>query len=606
MKKIYASILAFGVAFGATAQMAQQSAQLVKGITNSSTIALEQTVSTPSVFATGDTIGGLYYDFSVSANWTFGNEAGTTGSWVIGTDAPSGDFPIDVILSATAANGFALYDSDLLCGTDNAFVQMANPVDLSGEASVAIRFQQYYSKFQDQTFVEVSTDGTNWTSYEVNAAVAVNAATDNPDELEVNISGVAANQPQVWVRFRFMGACDYAWMIDDVVFVEGAASDLAMNDVWHGDIINAFEYQQIPLAQAREVVIGATCENRGAVAQTNAIYTFDISDGSSSVASGTFPANNVSMASTAYDTTWYDSGFTPSELGDYTVTVSVASDEVDEVPGNNEEISAFKMTNNIYAHDDEDNIEFILTGGDIDGTTTSNEFKVGVYYEMSAAANLTAVQVAFGRLTTTTACIVEVFESSDLSNALATTVYDILPSEVGSGGVSILVDILIEDGEGILLDADVIYLISIGNTGEGEELYIEASAGDADNGQLRYGPFGVGGSIDWYTGYTTSPTIRGNFDATISVEENEDVSGVTIYPNPTTDNLNINFVSKENQNVTINVIGVDGGLVFSENLTTKVGQASRTTVDFANLAKGIYMVQLVGANSSLTERVIVQ
>ena len=84
------------------------------------------------------------------------------------------------------------------------------------------------------------------------------------------------------------------------------------------------------------------------------------------------------------------------------------------------------------------------------------------------------------------------------------------------------------------------------------------------------------------------------------------MSGVTIYPNPTTDILNINFVSKEDQNVTINVIGVDGALVFSENLTTKIGQASRTTVDFANPAKGIYMVQLVGLNASLTQRVVVQ
>ena len=606
MKKIYASMLAFGVAFGATAQMAQHSVQQIKKIANhSNTVGLQQPVSTPSVFAAGDTIGGLYYDFSVSANWTFGNEGGTTGSWVVGTDVPSGDFPTDGILSTTAANGFALYDSDLICGSsDNAFLQLANPVDLSGEASVAVRFQQHYRKYQDQTFVEVSVDGANWTSYEVNDALDVNATTDNPDLVEVNISGTAANQAQVWVRFRFMGACDYSWQVDDFAFVEGAASDLAMNDVWHGDIINAFEYQQIPLAQAQEVVIGATCENRGAIAQTNAIYTYDISDGSTSVASGTFPASNVSIASTAYDTTWYASGFTPSALGDYTVTVSVAADQVDETPSDNEETSVFRMTDNIYAHDDEDNVEFILTGTDADGNTP--EFKIGVYYEMSAAANLTAVQVAFGRLTTTAACIVEVFEAGDLSNALATTVYDILPGDVGDGSVSILVDILIEDGDGILLDADAVYLISIGNTGEGEELYIEASAGDADRGQLRYGPFGAGGSIDWYTGYTTSPTIRGNFDATISIEENEDVSGVTIYPNPTTDNLNINFVSKEDQNVTINVIGVDGALVFSENLTTKVGQASRTTVDFANLAKGIYMVQLVGANSSLTERVVVQ
>jgi len=48
MKKIYASMLAFGVVFGASAQVAMQSAQQVKTKANVNTIALEQPVSAPS------------------------------------------------------------------------------------------------------------------------------------------------------------------------------------------------------------------------------------------------------------------------------------------------------------------------------------------------------------------------------------------------------------------------------------------------------------------------------------------------------------------------------------------------------------------------------
>lgn len=602
-------MLAFGVVFGASAQVAMQSAQQVKTKANVNTIALEQPVSAPSVAATGDTISGLYYDFSNSSDWTFGNLSGTTDSWVIGTAVPAGDFPIDGIESTTASNGFALYDSDLYCGSDDAYVQLANPVDLSGQGSVVVQFQQYYRNFQGQSFLEVSTDGTTWTTYEVNGALAVNAATSNPNNAQVNISSTAANASQVWIRFRYMGACDYAWMVDDVAFVEGASSDMQMLKVWHGDIINAFEYAQIPLAQAQEVVIGATSLNQGGDTQTGVTYSYDISAGGSSVSSGSFPANNASMISSGSDTTWYATGFTPSATGTYTVMVSVSSDQTDEVPANNDGESTFMVTDNIYAHDDEDNIEFQIYGGDVTGTTTANEYKAALYYEVFADATLTAVQVAFGANTTTSSCIIEVFDAvndQSLSNPIVTEVYDLAPGDVPTAGEVILVNIVINDGDGVQLDADGLYLISIGNTGEGEGLWILASDGDDDRGQLRYGPFGAGGSIDWYTGYTNSPMIRGNFDPTVGIVENEDVALVSIYPNPTSDNVNVNFVSKENQDVTINVIGVDGKLVFAKQLNTKAGQSSRTTIDVANLSAGIYMVQLTGANSSLTQRIVVQ
>lgn len=606
MKKVYASVVALGVAFSSFAQVTPATLQKTRTVENH-TVALEQPTVVHSAAATGDTINGLYYDFSTAANWSFGNEGGATDSWVIGTTVPAGDFPIAGIESTTAANGFALYDSDLYCSTgDNAYVQLVNSVDLTGFASVDLKFQQQYRKFQDQTFVEVSTDGTTWTSFEVNASIAVNDGTDNPDFAQVNISGaVAANPATVWIRFRFEGACDYAWMVDDVAFVEGAANDLKLTDVWHGDIINDWEYQQIPLAQVQEVVLGATCTNAGGAAQTNAIYTYDISDGSGSVDSGTFPAANASIAPTVSDTTWFATGFTPSAMETYTVSISVAGDQTDEIPGDNAGGSMFMITENIFAHDDVDNIEFQISGGD-NANGDPNEFKVGMYYTMIAEATITAVQIAFGGNTTTSSCIVEIFDAADLGTALATTVYDFQPGDIPTGGDINLVNILIDEADGIVLDAGTTYLLAVGNGTEGEDLWVLASDGDADFGQLRYGPFGVGMAVNWYTGYTTSPMIRGNFDATVGIEENQDVAGVSIYPNPASDVLNVGFVSKENQDITVNVISANGAMVHTQATTSKAGVSNTITLDTKALSSGIYMVQLVGANSTLTQRVVVQ
>jgi hypothetical protein len=606
MKKVYASVVAIVVAFSSFAQVTPTTLQKTRIVENH-TIALEEQPVVHSAAATGDTINGLYYDFSNAANWVVGNEISATYDWAIGTGVPSGDFPIEGIESTTAANGYALYDSDLFCASDDHYVQLANPVDLTGYGSVDVKFQQHYRQYQGASYVEVSTDGgTSWTAYQVNAGLVPNTGTDNPDFAQVNISGaVAANPSTVWIRFRYIGACDYSWMVDDVAFVEGASDDIVLTDVWHGDILLDWEYQQIPLAQVQEVVLGATVVNAGGAAQTNVIYTWDIADAAGSVASGTFPATNASIDPTVSDTTWYATGFTPSALGTYTVSVSAAGDQTDQVPLDNSGGSMFMVTEAIFAHDDEDNIEFQISGGE-DASMQANEYKVGMYYSILAEANLTSVQIAFGANTTTSTCIVEVFDAADLSTALTTTVYDFQPGNIPTAGDIVLIDILIEDGDGFVLDAGTTYLLAVGNGTVGEQLWVLASDGDADRGQLRYGPFGVGSAIDWYTGYTTSPMIRANFDATIGIEENQDVSGVSVYPNPASDVLNVAFVSKENQDVTVNVISANGGMVHTQAITGKAGVSNTVTLDTKALSAGIYMVQLVGAKSTLTQRVVVQ
>ncbi|MCF8276366.1 MAG: T9SS type A sorting domain-containing protein [Flavobacteriales bacterium] len=612
MKKIYTTLLAFSIAVGASAQFTSAPAQKSRLVDN--TVALGLPTETPSVAATGDTINGLYWDFSDQNAWTFGNAGTPSANWEFTTTGPYGDFSesYGALESTTAANGWAMFDSDALgtgSSVQDAWVQLANSVDLTGYSSVAVSFQQYYGKFNGFSYLEVSTDGSTWTTFEVNGNQGNNSSTDNPDLVVVNISGaVAANPSTVWIRFRYEGSWDYFWQVDDVAIVEGATNDLAVTKVWHGDINAAFEYQQIPLDQAQEVVIGVASTNQGGTVQNNLVYDYDISLGGSSVASGSFGATNTILNSTSSDTTWYSTGYTPSALGTYTVTVTVSADETDELPSNDQGTSTFKVTNFIYAHDDEDNIEFQIYGG-LDASDSPNEYKAAMYYEIFSDVTLTSVQTAFGANTTTSSCYVEVFDAvndQSFSNPLVTEVYDLQNGDISSGANINLVNILLNDGDGIDLLAGGVYLISIGNTGAGEDLWILASDGDDDRAQLRYGPFGAGSAIDWYTGYTTSPMIRANTDPSVGITENEDVSGLSVYPNPTSDLLNVAFVSKDNQNITVNVFNVTGALVQTEQRTVKVGQRNLITFDTEKLSSGMYMVQLVGANSTVTEQVVVR
>jgi hypothetical protein len=182
-------------------------------------------------------------DFSNTTNWTISNQVGNNDDWVIGTGVPAGAFAIGGILSTTASNGFALYDSDLLCSGDQiADLTTANPINCTGKTAVTLSFEQYYRRFDDSTLVLVSTDNVNWTGFPLNTTVLNNqfcpggTANVNPDIVTINISSVAANQATVWIRFEFYSpssfvgpggapGCGYAWMIDDVSLSEPASVD---------------------------------------------------------------------------------------------------------------------------------------------------------------------------------------------------------------------------------------------------------------------------------------------------------------------------------------------------------------------------------------------
>ena len=523
------------------------------------------------------------------------------------------------ISSTTASNGFLISDPDSAnhytygqpAATTYQILESyfaTDEIDLGASyPSLLLEFEQKF-RFNGNIdlVVEVSTDSINWTEYPVQGGVNSNSASDDPDLVSINISGAVGSSQTLFLRVGW-SVLAYYWMIDDMRIVQGLDNDLAMTSVWHGDFIGDWEYQQIPLAQTQEVIIGAACVNQGGTAQTNAIYTYDISNGGTSLASGTFPAETTNIGSTGRDTTWYATGFTPSALGDYTVTVSVEADQTDELLSNNEGESLFKMTNNIYAHDDEDNVEFQVSGGD-NTSGVANEYKIALYYSTVASGTLTAVQVAFAANTTTESCIVEVFDAindQDFADPIITEVYDLLPGDISAGAVPTFVNILIDGGDGVQLDADGLYLISIGNTGEGEDLWFLASDGDEDRAQLRYGPFGVGGAIDWYTGYTNSPMIRANFDPSVDVsEEVLAEKGFGIYPNPTTNNFTI--VLDKNANVqTVSLLSLEGKLIMDFTSMIAIGN-QKVEVSTANLASGIYLVSVVSAEGVGTQKIVVQ
>ncbi|TWF41358.1 alpha-glucosidase (family GH31 glycosyl hydrolase) [Chitinophaga polysaccharea] len=142
----------------------------------------------------------------------------------------------------------------------DTWVQTA-PINCAGKSSVILRFQhtfRYNNAFAAPgaaLLAGVSTDGIHWTDF--NVMNNVPAANDMfiPINQELNITKIAAHQPQVYIRFYWKGFYSWYWMIDDIELAEGYKKDLALTRLTsHTEEKNTF-------TQADELAI--TVKNSG-------------------------------------------------------------------------------------------------------------------------------------------------------------------------------------------------------------------------------------------------------------------------------------------------------------------------------------------------------
>ena len=333
-------------------------------------------------------------DFTTPGDWTI---ASNGDDWIIGTGiAPSGAYAINPLTSTSGGN-FALFDSDLMCsGNQDATITINIPINLTGISNVSMVFEEYYRKSQDQTYVGVSTNGgSTWTDFEVNSFIGVNDFNGmdqnaNPYSVTVNISSAAANQAAVLIRFRFVGGCDYAWMVDDVKLQETDNNDLVAVEGFYGFGANLIPYTRIPTSQITSASFMAKATNIGVVNQTNVILTADVNGGAFT---GTSAPQTIVAGTT--DSLFSTTQYTPVPCCvPLIVTLDITSDSIDSTPINNTTtFPPFEVSGNLtYAMDD-----YSLTPGTAGGSSpTDDEFEVGNRYDILYYDNAKNVEVYIG------------------------------------------------------------------------------------------------------------------------------------------------------------------------------------------------------------------
>jgi hypothetical protein len=173
----------------------------------------------------------------------------------------------------------------------------------------------------------------------------------------VDISDFAGGQSNVLIMFRYIGAYDWFWCIDDVKIISVAGNDLVLNQEFYNGINDATYtrfYDNIPIRQANAAIVqfGATYTNAGGAAQTNVRTIAQVNKDGAVIYSDSIIVDTLYSGDEM--STNFDSLFQPNfDTGMYAVSFALSADDIDENPSNNVINTNFEVTVNHYSMDND-------------------------------------------------------------------------------------------------------------------------------------------------------------------------------------------------------------------------------------------------------------
>jgi hypothetical protein len=596
MKKIYIGILAVAFAGTASAQIAKQSTKNAVNKFN--------TISEVPAKATVNEVKGITLwsnDFSTPSQWVSAN-AGTTatpphtaGDWTITTNASAG--PVVALNPAaftSVANGYAIINSDAAgaTATQNATIVTASSINLSANPNVSLVFQQTHRRYAESTYVIVSNDnGATWTEFEVNGTMATSTNAPNPQQVQVNISSVAGGQAAVKIGFKYIGAYDWFWAVDDVKITQTDDYDLSLNGMYwgtEGPWGARLPYYKMPVDQIAAVKFSGIVQNIGALTQNDVVFTATSGTYTGASAQGTLAPNMIDTLDAATD-------LTPTTVGTYAFGGAATSGATDAAPTNNAITNgSFDVSNFVYQRD---------KGTYSSGSFNQGEgFEVGNIYDIVADANIYSLNVFL-------------HPNTNVGAEIYATVYDIDPATgdfIYAAGSASHVVTAAEVGTEIDLPlssafpvvAGTPYLVVVGSFGDGgatDDLVV----GTAGNSEAQTSYYFDMTDQTWY--YTSStPMVRIDFQDNATIEENAAAFDVVMYPNPATEVTTLSFNLKNNAAVNVIVTDLTGKTVAANALTNAAAGKNSVEINTAEMAAGVYTVSFVANNTTITKKLVVR
>jgi len=552
-------------------------------------------------------------DLSDATLWTMTDHANSgTQNWVIGTAVPSGGFsaPMGAIASTTAANGYAMYDSDALAtsatNVQDATLSFNNSIDCSAYQYVNLSFESYHRKFQDSVFVEVSNDNINWDRYEAHVDLDVNDASDNFELVSLNISASAGNQATVWIRFRYEGQWDYAWMLDDVSIAETPNNAASMSEAvlggWWVNYANVaggalagfdFTFQTPSQLSANPYSFEAVLHNDGVAPQNMILNAEVFNDQGTSVFTTTSNSMLLDM-SHAVDTFACNNTFSPSSNGAYEMRIWGTGDSI----GTDTAILMSIVNDYTYGRD------WNQASGSRGVARDCGGMVVGTTLDIYADEQLYAIQVHIDDESVVgTPMYVVLYENDAAGDPIFITQSDdyiLTPADLDNW-----VTIPMDGGQDLF--AGTSYLAAVGGYASPVDTFLVNLSGESqgatcwiqDNGcSLGSGAFG-----DWYW-LSNIPMIRMSFDPAALSVDNIIEGQFNVYPNPNNGIFTVEFNNVKSDDYLLTVTNVLGQEVYTSSITSN--GLNSETVDLTEFDKGIYILEISNDNATISEKIIIE
>ncbi len=600
--------------------------------------------------------GELFFDDFTDgdANWEFFDESTPpTSGWVIGDTPPAGFFSEDMgAIASTSGGNFAMFDSDGIgTSADNVqdtWIQLAEPLDLSLEPFVAIEFESYYRAFSGDCFVQASADGEEWTTWQVHEDVAVNDPSANPELIYINISEAIGGAATAWIRFRYQGTWDYAWMVDDVALVVPPDNDILLSrasinnwepltfdaevadiEAWDDfEIVSSYQYTHMFKDAPHTLNPTGVVINQGVLPQTNIIFTATIQGPSGAPETFSSEAINLEPGDGVFLTIEdvVPAGFTTGEEGLYTVTFNVTADAEDQVPDNNTVADVlFNLTDGVMANDDAlDNPNWLpLTGeGRTYGMRYAFPEDVGVATHIrfalwtSAGAPTTVEEIIQPNLRA--ASVIQPESGSNPTsplfgaNDMAYTVEAEALNSADSGDELIFVNVPLPEPVDLLTgqvyQTEITFPLGVDPT----ESLVRILAGDGNNAPFAGVVFIPTNTSSWgqgWFGVGRHPVIRLVSDNSINTNSVDKLNFNLSqnYPNPSFGETTIEWeLYAPAKNVRFSVTDLTGRTVFAKDLGDRpAGKQEPLILDVSGFAAGNYQYGITIGQERIVRKMVI-
>lgn len=622
MKKVYLSFLLAG--FAATASYAQlNTKQLASGeVTNEASMKPTQTQSQAK--ALGVEIWAD--DFSgTSTNWVLDNDGQPGGAFGWSIDAVNDGWWSTAGITSTSGGGYAeLSNGDAQAGTQeiNVTYTMTSisldipnlPGNTANTDQATLQFEQYGAVFNDEQTIEISTDGgSTWTIMRANRdfySVLSAGGGDpmpNPDLISINLAPyITGNASDVQLRFVWTTAfpgnsqpgawITYGWYIDDVAIFTNPDNDITSVEPFWGSV--GLNYSRIPTTQVAPIDFTSFAFNNGLNTQTDVTLTVDVDNGGW-IGSST----PVDIAVGGTDSLFTTTSFTPpATIGSHSFTWEITQNETDDVPTNNVIAGdAFDITAYDYAMDDDV----------IDGSTGNGGFgwEKGNFYDVFADQTAYAIQIKLANNTEVGSQVYGKIYRWDPTNATTfadaiffeqqTDYYEVTQADLAGGLITL--PLLVPTA---LNSTDLSYFVVAATDGDGgttDDVQL-ATSGVSPNAFSR---FYAADDDQWYLQPQT-PIVRLSFDPAfnIGLDELSNLSALSVFPNPATDEVSVSFDVTDATDLTVEVLDLAGKVLETVVDAANVTGSQNAAVNITDYAAGMYVINITTNEGSIQRKFV--